>query len=571
MSFTLNHTDLQTLDPKCRINFGFKSNNEVQPFTNGQKYGSSVIWEIDDFLTETECSIIIDKCQQQGFIDCQDRQRLLVFSDDLQQLVQERLNQDHFIQRLNHHKWAKPYGFDDLTWDKKNTSMINPCFRITKFTKNGFPWHRDAQFTQGTIRSNYTLIVYLNQDKYETQSSGTVFLESKGPFNGVTINGELKFNKDVPTITIERKRGKAVIFDQRLIHCGKISGSDKYVLRTELLVEGTPTMSVEGTPVEGTPTIQSKIKQLAQKLFRQAQYIELEGGDANNLYQIVLSLRQNPSSIKTYPKHLESFLKLDIQNKFGTNIDFIGRSGHRYRFKVKTNILHPDAVKLASIFLLVTETNRISNDAMEKVEKYVSLLNSTVEHHQLDESPKDSSEDSSSDESDHFEQWDYSRDPRNSKDFELFELDNRQNKLSTIPEYCDLVIENSIDKKKNGKGVIVVGQQHSLYMRCEGCSLCDDDCFGSGECPGHHHQGIEFTRFELDLTGSYFHIEPKTKNTGIVTIESAGQSFNHASCQCEKVIGKRESETVYTTITFKIKYKFNGKRLTLSFTPKVVM
>jgi hypothetical protein len=56
-------------------------------------------------------------------------------------------------------------------------------------------------------------------------------------------------------------------------------------------------------------------------------------------------------------------------------------------------------------------------------------------------------------------------------------------------------------------------------------------------------------------------------------IETIGNSFNHASCQCEDVIKKSVKEKKYVHMQIQMDYYVDllNKTITIDFVPKVIM
>jgi len=148
-----------------------------------------------------------------------------------------------------------PYGFFSRTTKWTNdTKRINPCLRISKYNSLGKrSWHRDAQYTAVDLRSNYTLLIYLNKC-----SSQTIFKSvnqeqiqqgklEKVLFNGKTAEEELQALEDYKiqsqNICVTPQKGMAIIFDQRLLHCATPCQTDKWILRTDLVCSPTSPMN----------------------------------------------------------------------------------------------------------------------------------------------------------------------------------------------------------------------------------------------------------------------------------------------------------------------------------------
>jgi hypothetical protein len=344
LNYTQENTNLslEYIDSKKTIKFfDHVTLSEDLGFARPLKLGNGdVIWKIEDFLTKDECEILVNVCESTGFesighiynTDFRDSKRILAFDENqcLIETLQNRLNNDCFLERLYKRKWKKPYGFySEKSKCKPNSIDINPCIRFNKYDKNskGFGWHRDAQYTQNhKIRSNYTLVVYLT----DNDDGAINFIAPKYDFihEGHTVEEEMNSIKKFRKLKINPKQGMALIFDQRLLHKADPCINPKYVLRTDLLCHIENNLELK-KDVE-------RLQSLTQKLFRQAQYYELNSNIdmAQELYERCLSLRQNPHRIKKFPIHLEKLLvdisvQCDLINQESV-MRLISRSGHKY-------------------------------------------------------------------------------------------------------------------------------------------------------------------------------------------------------------------------------------------------
>jgi prolyl 4-hydroxylase len=237
--------NIENLDAKTSLCFLDNINTahiSSKPKEVSSLYDSNVIWKIKHFLSDEECDEIILKCDEKGFEDLSYRssKRLIGFDENtnLIQTIKSRLNENLFNEDFYENKWKCPYGFytDLINWNKN--IKINPCFRINKYESSGFDLHRDAQFTENYfVRSNYTVIVYLN-DNYE--QGETCFYVSKKEINktslhdGKTVQEEIH-DKEYECIKIKPKKGMMLMFDQRLLHEGIKSKGTKYILRTDII------------------------------------------------------------------------------------------------------------------------------------------------------------------------------------------------------------------------------------------------------------------------------------------------------------------------------------------------
>ena len=366
---------LTTIDEKISVSLlkNFK-NKPIEPknvlYTD---INNHKIWTIDNFFTQSECNEIIASCELNGFKKLQgydtnfrDNERILVF--DKNGNVVETINNRmvNVLKEIYDEEKVKPYGFfvDQYKWS--NIIGINECLRISKYNSNsnGFGYHRDAQYTHNNIRFVYTILVYLSDctddGQLEFISPNTNYVHC-----GYTMDQELDLvNKSYETHSLVPKKGMAVIFDQRLIHRAHPCKNTKYALRTDLLVEGVKNISYNEN------CLQLNLMQLTQKLFRQAQFCEMNelNEDAKNLYEMCISLRQNPQKIKTYPSHLESWLKdLTVDAPIiGSNytLELITRNGSNYVFKYE-NIHHKvdiyNSLRICALVLISTVATSLTS------------------------------------------------------------------------------------------------------------------------------------------------------------------------------------------------------------------
>lgn len=117
------------------------------------KIKDHAIWEIRNFLSDKECDHILNVAKEHEFakLDYRNAERLLLFdmNNNLVKLIENRLDTDKLLDKLNMLNWKHPYGFKNTTIDwNRNGKNINPCIRINKYKKGGdFTFHRDSSFT----------------------------------------------------------------------------------------------------------------------------------------------------------------------------------------------------------------------------------------------------------------------------------------------------------------------------------------------------------------------------------------------------------------------------------------
>lgn len=360
---------IQHLDSKSNISFinNIDDDHILGQITNIDIHRSK-IWIQENFLSNSECDQIINNCNNEKFIEIEYRGKgstRLIANDNnnnLINIIKSRLDKN-LITNINSDKWIHPYGFNsaNILWNKNESNKINKCIRVNKYINSGFDYHRDAQLTvTPLIKSNYTMIIYLN-DNYE--NGETIFNyneninDDKIIHNGITITQELELTTNNKQTTIIPKKGMCIIFEQGILHKGNTTNGTKYVLRTDLICTGTWQKIINKTD------LLIKLEKLTKSLFRQAQLNELNKIKCGDLYEICLSLRQNPELINTYPEHLEKLLDIDIYNKkIFSDLIFIGRSGNKYEFNYTTQIDNKfDLVKKATLFAIKSMTSNISN------------------------------------------------------------------------------------------------------------------------------------------------------------------------------------------------------------------
>lgn len=616
----IERRSLETLDPKKTVTFLKNKLPYDESLAIPHKLGKyDIVWTIEDFLSEEECDKLIEVCEETGFdtIDhlyekeYRDSVRLLAFDENglLVKTIEERLKNDYFLDRLNKKKWKSPYGLnaDKYKWNDNN-GKINPCLRFNKYPdgSKGFGWHRDAQYTQNNnIRSNYTIVIYLT----ENEGGNIHFIAPKKKFihNGLTTKEEMKNLKSGHALEISPQKGMAVIFDQRLLHKADSCEDEKYVLRTDLLCYGELDEDAETTELE------KKVWNLAKRLFRQAQYYELTGKKTNinkaqRLYDICLSLRQHPHMINKYPANLEKLLVNIPEGKKVYNLRLVSRSGEKYVFQFENN-KSPDeiytCVKIASAFTILSSVRAIDKYLMYDIDPFMQKMlrkmgisvdlnkkvNSKDEKNEKNYSDEDDDEDDEEDEEDYSEEdeekWndfedymndyvgkydpDYEGDP---DDYEEYEGHFEDFLKERYGKCMDISLNDRESKAEKGfTGLVLSANRDELYTRCEGCRLCDDDCYDLD----HRYTAYSDDKLEFKLGNFEMEIEniKETENgiTGKVVIGAPSTSFNHASCNCDQVIGDVKSDKVYWHVTMETEFEVDLEESTIeiTFVPGVVM
>jgi hypothetical protein len=639
-------TKLENLDPKISINFLNNIGDDIDSNAMQIKINpNNVIWQIDDFLLEDECNQIISSSELNHFtkLEYRDVERLLCFdkNENLIKTIEKRLNGDSLLDRLNKKLWKEPYGFNlDVTW-QKNGNRINNCLRINKYTNTqSFKWHRDAQYTESPlIKSNYTIIIYLN-DNFENGETIFRVPNNEIEHNGLTVDQELEKMIDYNDIIIKPKKGTAIIFDQRLLHMANSVINTKYVLRTDLICVANKTENYSTELV-------NKLNVLTKKLFRQAQYYELENinqKECNELYEICLSLRQNPYKITNYPQYLEDLLiDINIDNKILSNLRLISINGQEHKYKFKSNYKFI-MVKISAIYTILCKTeSRFSIDNFNKFKKILSIvgLDTYINKYNLDEIGDDYEEDDENEENDEEneendeENDEENNEENNNKEDEkntainknLIEIKESIKELSKIRIFFsfnnskkyDIImtkIKNQIkylllnynlnssdlanllgilnghididgleqlclnNVDSNNLKELICSQPLSVNVEvdyqnygydCDGCSLCDTECFNNENDKKFYYNlkhKLKIDDFEIQLNNI------KIINniyTGKINVCTPSQSFNHASCNCERHMVFGDKGKLYQTITFEMDFKIKSNIITINIVPNVVL
>ena len=380
-------SNINTIDKKQFVEiFDDKTTFESTTTTiNGTKLNDHTIWSIDNFLTTNECDTIINKVEKESFsdIDYRNSQRLIFFDSNnkLINLIESRLD-NHILSIINNNDHYNPTGFKSshINWSHNNAT-INPCIRINKYVNSqGFPFHRDSSFTSSTlVKSNYTLIIYLNDDY---KNGETIFRvpDNQYEHSGHTIQEELNIiGNNHKEHTITPKKGMAIIFDQSIIHMGNNIQNTKYILRSDLICKGTFKDFYQVSDME------KKVETLTKKLFRQAQLYELNNTNTNlcnQLYERCISLRQSPNTITVYPQHLDKLIvdindTINITNNIDT-ITLLSRNAYKYKYKYNGDTMK--MLKYATIFTILMQTQNLTNvDAVNKLRNIIqSIFDDTI-------------------------------------------------------------------------------------------------------------------------------------------------------------------------------------------------
>lgn len=609
--------NITELDVKKHVSFFNKLNitkdNEISSsFVNNT---NKKVWNIDNLLSSDECDIIIDKSTESGFEHLQYRNsdRVLLFdsNNNLITMLEERLHTDYTIERINKLNII-PYGFNtqNYKWNKCE-GTLNKCLRINKYsTEQGFKWHRDAQFTdQKTIKSVFTLLIYLNDD---FDGGETVFRIPKNEYvnNGYTIDEELKIiGNDYVDIQIKPKKGMGLIFDQRLIHSGNlILSGNKYVLRTDIIVDGIEIKEISKK--------ENKIYDLTCSLFRQAQLLEIYNGEQetiNKLYEICIGLRQTPNQIKTYPKKLEKFLTNvlpDTNAIFDANLMLIEQNGLQFKYTYNKHYIDKyELLKSTYLYsIMASLTNVLSKNNKPKIDeikkyielniindlKEINLSNTTIQtKKEIDCSKPDFAREviANKQKKEFIENFfcdilgeDTQKTIDTIGELEAFVTTcneygytyndfDEQHTVSILNETYDLY--NFSSKHNNTPFDVLLSTKYASYSEvCEGCGLCDSDCYNNESNDCFYNTNVDLIvqpNFKLILTNI------KTVNDityGNLEIHGLSDSFNHASCNCEKIIEFDkidENNTKYLNVKLCSTFVLTPNNITINIIPKINM
>lgn len=576
---------LATIEEKVSINLLDKL-RDTEIVTNKIQVGKHNIYVIENFLINKECNKIINASITSGFknmatydSDYRDSDRIIAF--DKNGLLVSTINDR--LKKIELEK-VKPYGFfvDQYRWS--NVIGINECLRVSRYKSGskGFDWHRDAQYTHKTIRSVFSLVVYLS----DCIDGGEIeFMVPKNNYchSGYRMSEEIKLIKKYTSERIIPKKGMAIIFDQRLIHKAHATLDTKYVLRTDILVHGKPRSKYSEDKLE------LRISDLTKKLFRQAQYYELNDDNTNakQLYEICLSLRQNPSKIKSYPKHLEKLLchiKIDkpiTNNTFALVLE--SRNGAEYNFTYKNISSQNDmfnALRICATIQLSSLTCELQQDTIlyskffDQISEYVNI----IKYKHLGEEfeiPLDKNGDFNQYLHDYFGNEKYEEDNLSDSDI-LTDSDMYQRDRLHKYDYKKIfsgylgksyhldVIKNSVGAVFGTieSGVLVYKREQEHH-----CGLSD-----SSESNSHYlYDKEEEFKFNANSVGIVF--EPITIRHGIIHLSTIPDAFNHASCNCDSYLVLEGPKNISIPITIKIHYLINPKKntITMKCVPRIII
>jgi predicted nicotinamide N-methyase len=110
-------------------------------------------------------------------------------------------------------------------------------------SQGGFAPHSDGATAKGlNLRSFYSVIIYLNTP---SEGGGTRFYQSSAT-NVVLEDNRWTGRKDLAVFEVQPRTGRALVFDQRLVHEGIPPISDrKHIIRTDIMFERIEPLFVE--------------------------------------------------------------------------------------------------------------------------------------------------------------------------------------------------------------------------------------------------------------------------------------------------------------------------------------
>lgn len=176
---------------------------------------SQNIYQIDDFLTPTQCTEFITQAESEGFKSAD-----VDLGNSRQQfnLIRNNERVDWYDESLADKWWHRLDDFngDMPVFEAQQAIGFSPYFRCYKYSKGQkFNMHKDGRQKVAGKQTRFTFLVYLNEG-YE--------------------GGQTSFRQD--NLCIEPKAGMALMFEHHLWHKGELLlEGHKYVLRTDVVFD----------------------------------------------------------------------------------------------------------------------------------------------------------------------------------------------------------------------------------------------------------------------------------------------------------------------------------------------
>lgn len=350
------------------------------PVGNAEELIKGELFVVDSFLSPDECDELLFYCNSRTEpVSFGEHKRNIVMDADLKlcETISDRIRQSVDLDRLN----AKPYGFnqENIEWDHKNFK-INECMRFNRYENNSFDWHRDNSITKSDIvKSNYSVIIYLN-DNYEGGEL-KVIKKKSNMFSGQTIVEEIEqFDLTNDVIYVKPKPGTLVLISQRLIHSTNICCGVKCVLRTDLIISGSPKANISETEME--------IYNATRNLFLCAERDELNmTGSPKELYERFINLRQYPHRLTEVPSFLREYSSNETVNReILESLTFIGvehSRGTSYNFRCLGDSINLLYMALMYVVLSYSENHEMFVERFREIAKNYKVT--FVGRHRLSE------------------------------------------------------------------------------------------------------------------------------------------------------------------------------------------